>query len=323
MTEQQEKNKAPVGDFQSLGAEVKCRATSDAPTFCNRVQETLELLSLFLHPSKTRPDKVYHFLSTHNNLAEQSLFLNLGYWENAITYDKACQDLAMLLGEAAELGPADTVLDAGFGFADQDVLWAERFCPQKIIGLNITPLQIEVAKQRVEQAGLSDRIDLRFGSATDIALENESVDKVVCLESAFHFNTRETFLHEAWRVLRPGGRLALADIIPRKMPKAITFEQRIKEALGRVLWQIPDTNMYTAEVLDDKLKSAGFENRRFRSISDNVFLPFRNFSRKRIQDPEIVRRLNPLLKLFWSVDHGEAEDDQLLDYLIVTAEKTR
>jgi len=293
-----------------------------ASTLCQQLQETVELLSLFLHQSKTRPDKLYNVLSTHNNFAEKSLFLNLGYWERASTYDQACQDLAELLGEAAQLGPTDTVLDAGFGFADQDLFWVKRFGPRKIIGLNITPLQIEVAKRRVAEAGLSDRIDLRFGSATEIALESESVDKVVSLESAFHFNTREKFLHEAWRVLRPGGRIAMADILPCATPEAFSFQRRMSEALGRLLWQIPEANMYTAEVLDDKLKAAGFENRKLRSISDKVFLPFRNFSRKRIRDLEIVARLNPLLKIFWSADHGEVSDDHTLDYLIVTAQKT-
>jgi ubiquinone/menaquinone biosynthesis C-methylase UbiE len=286
----------------------------------NQLQEALALLSILLHPSKTRAEKVYQFLSTHNNLAETSLYLNLGYWHTATTYDQACQSLAQLLGERAQLKPADIVLDVGFGFADQDLFWAQHFRLQKIIGLNITPLQIEVGKRRVDEAGLSDRIDLRFGSATDIPLEKETVDKVVCLESAFHFNTRETFFQEAWRVLRPGGWLAIAEMIPLQKPP--NLRTSINEAVGQLLWQIPDANMYTAEVLDDKLRSCGFENRKLESIREKVFIPFGKFARRRIQDPEVKKRMNPLLRWLWSVDHDkEITDDGRMDYLIITAQK--
>jgi SAM-dependent methyltransferase len=259
------------------------------------LRESLGYLNWLYNPfRRLEADAVYDLLSTRAATA-RGLYLNLGYWRDAADLDGASDALAMLVAEQAAMGPADQVLDVGFGFGDQDILWARTLKPQQIIGLNITASQVDVARRRVADLGLDGRIDLRRGSATDMPLASESVDKVVALECAFHFRSRERFFREAWRVLRPGGRLVTADIIP--MPRLSTTRARLQQRLSWGLvarkFAIPPENAYTRPTYHCKLAIAGFEQIRVESIREQVYPPLHRYL---AQHPQTLARLHPLVR---------------------------
>jgi ubiquinone/menaquinone biosynthesis C-methylase UbiE len=281
----------------------------------------ISLPFLLFHPNHANAARLYTLFSRNLCLSEKTLFLNFGFWATAQNYDDACFDLAKILAEAAEIGEGDTVLDAGFGFADQDLYWIREFRPARIVGLNVTKLQVEVANQQVRKAGLLGTVCLINGSATNMPIADESMTKVVALESAFHFDTREQFFKEAFRILKPGGRIATADVLLTPLVNGSGFKKRLLSHLGHAVWQIPNANTDTVESYADKLFEAGFQDAHVRSIRDQVLVPFRSYVRNLMKDPRGAARMSYFKKELWRATTSEMKPGGALDYVLASARR--
>lgn len=226
-------------------------------------------------PSSERVGRAYDVVGPQNLFGEDSLFINLGYWrDNPATLDEASKDLARLVAREAELGPDDIQLDVGFGYGDQDFLWANEFQPKQIIGMNIAVEQIEIASRRAAELGLDHRIRYEYGSAIDLPRANESCTKVTALESAFHFPSYTKFFAEAHRVLQPGGKLVTADIVPRTNRAAQAIAQLSdRPGLRHLPGALHERDIFDITHYRQALINAGFTNVITYSIRRDVYTP--------------------------------------------------
>ncbi|GFG54684.1 SAM-dependent methyltransferase [Mycolicibacterium agri] len=268
----------------------------------------------------SKTGQIYDIIGTQNLFGEESLFINFGYWKNnPTTLDEASRDLARLVARSADFNTSDIVVDCGPGYGDQDMLWVNEFDIKHITGVNVAAEQIAISTRRVTNAGLADRIDYIHGSATDLPLEDESCTKVVALESAFHFPSRVDFFSEALRVLKPGGRLVTADIVPKR-----TFlNKRFRRQVERRGWRgaPPKAVRKAADVAAyrDLLRETGFAEAETRSIADDVFRPLARFLVKRVFQPE-MNYVNPALRAFVRPDNFWIHEWHI-DYILAVAKK--
>jgi len=288
----------------------------------NTIGRFFEYLNWLFNPFHgLKTTEVYDLIGT-TSLTENALYLNLGYWRDVDTIDEASEALALLVAKRGGMGAGDTVLDCGYGFGDQDILWTRIMNPEKIIGLNITRSQVERARMNVAEAGLENAIDLREGSATEMPIDNESIDLVVSVESAFHYRTRDDFFREAFRVLRPGGRLVTADILPMEDSENLfrRLEQWISWNMVAGKFNIPQENYYLIPSYRDKLSIAGFVDIDITSIRDDVYTPLHEYLSG---DRTFVGKLPPLPKMLAQSAFNRSADSVYagLDYILSYAEK--
>jgi ubiquinone/menaquinone biosynthesis C-methylase UbiE len=264
--------------------------------------------------------QIYDIIGTQNLYGEESLFINFGYWKNnPTTMDEASRDLARLVARSADFNASDIVVDCGTGYGDQDILWVNEFGVKHITGVNIAAEQIAISSRRAEEVGLTDRIDYVKASATDLPLEDESCTKVVALESAFHFPSRVDFFSGALRVLKPGGRLVTADIVPKRTFLNVRYRKQVERVGWRAASPKAVRRSVNVDAYRDLLLDIGFAQAETQSIARDVFRPLARFLWKRAFEPD-MKYVNPLLRITVRPDNFWIHETHI-DYILAVARK--
>lgn len=151
----------------------------------------------------------------------------------------------------AELRPGEDVLDLGSGGGLDVLLSARRVGPDgTAYGLDMTPEMLELAERSRAEAGIANARFLR-GTIEDVPLADGAVDVIISNCVINLSPDKDAVIRESFRVLRPGGRFAVSDIV---LLREIPAELRAVTALwtGCISGSLRDTEIV------DKVHAAGF-----------------------------------------------------------------
>jgi ubiquinone/menaquinone biosynthesis C-methylase UbiE len=153
----------------------------------------------------------------------------------------------------ASLHPGETVLDLGSGGGIDVLLSARRVGPTgKAYGLDMTDDMLALARENQRKAGLSN-VEFLKGEIEHIPLPDNSVDVVISNCVINLSADKDQVLREAFRVLKPGGRLAVSDVVTRgEVPADVRRNMLLW--VGCIAGALQDSEYA------DKLTAVGFEH---------------------------------------------------------------
>ena len=153
----------------------------------------------------------------------------------------------------ANLNPGETVLDLGSGGGIDVLLSARRVGPTgKAYGLDMTDEMLALARENQKKAGI-ENVEFLKGEIEQIPLPGNSVDVIISNCVINLSADKDKVLREAFRVLKPGGRFAVSDVVTRgEMPPEI--REKVLLWVGCIAGALEE-NEYRS-----KLVAAGFEN---------------------------------------------------------------
>jgi ubiquinone/menaquinone biosynthesis C-methylase UbiE/biotin operon repressor len=155
------------------------------------------------------------------------------------------------------LMPPMEIADLGAGDGSFSLLLAQRAA--KVIAVDSSAKMIEVGREQTKRQGVKN-IEFRLGDLEEVPIAEASVDLVFFSQSLHHAPHPDRAIHEAWRILRPSGRIVILDLAKHRFEEA--REMYADEWLG-----------FSEAELEEMLEKAGFEQVRASIVDKELETP--------------------------------------------------
>lgn len=209
-------------------------------------------------------------------LSRDNPAIHFGYYdEKARFHREALLRLNAVMADLAAVRPGERVLDAGCGLGASS-LWLAAARGALVTGITPVPGQVCEARRRAGEAGLENKTLFEVSDYHKTAFSDQSFDVVWACESLCHSARKSEFYQEAYRLLRPGGRLVIAEYMRKARPLEPSQERLLSQWLQG--WAIPDID--TAEEHRENARQAGFAEINIRDITAHTRISHRNLHKQ-------------------------------------------
>jgi len=256
---------------------------------------------------------------------KENLALHYGYWdEKTKSHHQALINKNQVLYDLAGISASDHVLDAGCGIGGSSI-WMAKQHGNQMTAITISKQQTEHAAQHAKRQGVADKTDFQVSDFCATPFADESFDVIWGLESICHALNKGDFLKEAFRLLRPGGRIVVCDGFIQRREFSDDEWKDIVTCLNG--WAVP--NLCSRDEFNQLLEDNQFSNINYTDITAET-LPSADHMLK------VSKRLKPVQQLTqWLGLRSKAQTanfkvgiaqhrlftDQLVEYGIFTATK--
>lgn len=188
---------------------------------------------------------------------DKNMQLNLGLWKPGTkNLAQALYQLNEEMANKINLRSGMKILDAGCGVGGTAIHFAKKEnC--EIWGLSLSPDQIGQAKQNAKKANVEDRCTFLEMDYSQTSFEDNSFDAIIGIESICYAEPKIAFLQEAKRLLKPGGKLAIADNL---QGKARLDKAEFDELYTHAFFGCKVKSLDTKENYLENLNSLSFSN---------------------------------------------------------------
>jgi tocopherol O-methyltransferase len=281
-------------------------------------------------PPSTRPEVVAYYNETWLDfrvlwMTLRNPAIHFGYWdESTATHGQSLENMNRVMADVGHVRPGQRILDAGCGVGG-GAFWLARNRNALVHCITIVESQALRGRRFARSRGLQGQVSFTCQDFCQTAFPDETFDLVWARESVCHATDKQAFFAEAHRLLRPGGRLVMADFA--RVTRSLPVEDEGVMATWLRGWAIPDVTT-PAELIQASV-SAGFDGVAVRDVTAAVEPSLRRLYR-------IVRVLSPgagvlyRLRIRSRVQQGNVEGSaamwhalrrDLWAYVILTAQK--
>ncbi len=186
--------------------------------------------------NNTRLD--YRFLWFRKN----NRSVHFGFYDHEVqTHGDALVQLNKVMARKAEIVDGDLILDAGCGQGGSSIWLAENFNVQ-VTGITLVPHQVKIATKEARKINRKNNVQFYEADYTKTHFDDESFSVIWACESLCHAEQKKDFYNEAYRLLKPGGRLISAEYIRSERPLTNQGEKLLHDWLNG--WSIKDIDTY-------------------------------------------------------------------------------